>query len=329
MSSGIVTELSRVPLIGRTIDSAVTRAMQSSTKFWTRQTYPLKWKYSLNSDSRRMFTQQSPILGESQRRVVNELSRDGIAFIPFEELGMEIRQWDQLKEIADDFRVSTTVLDRMERYRSEFSTRQMAGDDYLIKLLPERPNFDLDHPLLKLFLNDSVLDVVNSYLGMWAKLIYMDIWHTIPGDMGRRIGSQHWHRDPEDMKMVKIYLYFCDVDADAGPLEYVRGSNRQGPYGKLWKWHALDGPRRYRTEQELQRKIPSTQLVNCVGSCRTMIFCDTSGFHRGGIAASGARIVATCTFVTPASLSLLSQRRFVVTNDTKQELSGAASFALA
>jgi hypothetical protein len=39
--------------------------------------------------------------------------------------------------------------------------------------------------------------------------------------------------------------------------------------------------------------------------------------------------VATCTFVTPASLSLLSQRRFIVTNDTKRELSGAASFALA
>jgi len=28
-------------------------------------------------------------------------------------------------------------------------------------------------------LHPLVLDVVNSYLGLWSKLIYFDMWHTL------------------------------------------------------------------------------------------------------------------------------------------------------
>jgi hypothetical protein len=327
--SGIIRELSKVPLVGPPIDSAVTLAVRLSNYIWTRQTYPIKWKHFSNSASHRLFVQQRPVLNEQQRAVVNDLSRDGVAFIPFQALIGAKALWVQLNEIVDDFRTSNVVQDRIKTYPAEFSSREMSGDDYLIKLLPKHPTFELNHPLLQLFLNPSLLNVVNSYQELWAKLIYVDIWHTIPGDMGRRIGSQNWHRDPEDMKMVKVYVYFSDVDLAAGPLEYVRGSNRQGQYGNLWKWHALDGPHRYKTEEELQREVPFEQFVNCVGPSGTVIFCDTSGLHRGGIATSGARVLATCTFVTPASLSSLSQRRFTVANPTSTVLSEGASFALA
>ncbi len=259
---------------------------------------------------------------------MDNLINRGIAFIRFDDLGLDIKQWNRLREIVDDFRGSGRVLDRIEKYRAEFAIREMRGDDYIVKLYSERPTFEFDHPLLQLFLSASVLDAVNSYLGLWAKLIYVDVWHTIPGDMGRRIGSQHWHRDPEDMKMVKIYLYFSEVDLTAGPLEYLPGSNRDGPYGKLWRWRALEGPRRYRSEEELQRTIPQSECISCVGSQGTLIFCDTSGFHRGGVATTGARIVATCTFVTAASLSVLSQRRFVVNYRGKPNPSPAVLFAL-
>jgi hypothetical protein len=36
-----------------------------------------------------------------------------------------------------------------------------------------------DNPLLNLALHPLVLDVVNSYLGLWSKLIYFDMWHTL------------------------------------------------------------------------------------------------------------------------------------------------------
>jgi hypothetical protein len=154
-----------------------------------------------------------------------------------------------------------------------------------------------------------------------------DVWHSIPIDVGRRIGSQRWHRDPEDRKIVKIYLYFSNVDQGAGPLEYVPGSGFGGRYEEFRKWKARGD--RYPSDGELERRIPASESVSCVGPAGTAVFCDTSGFHRGGIATTSARIVATWTFCTPAAISATARRRFTVDYAGREsELSPAARFAL-
>jgi hypothetical protein len=68
----------------------------------------------------------------------------------------------------------------------------------------------------------------------------------------------------------------------------------------------------------------------CTGSAGTLILCDTDGFHRGGIATTGVRLLATWTYVTPGGMLTLAPRRFVV-EDLEGEgawLSAAARFAL-
>ena len=44
----------------------------------------------------------------------------------------------------------------------------------------------------------------------------------------------------------------------------------------------------------------------------TLIFCNTSGLHRGGFATESARVLATATYCSPASLAALSQRNYEI-----------------
>jgi hypothetical protein len=98
-----------------------------------------------------------------------------------------------------------------------------------------------------------------------------------------RFLSQRWHRDPEDRRKVRTFLYFSEVDKDAGAMEYLSGSQCGGPYENVFRW---DGPLGipYPPEGGVERLIPASQRLILRGPAGTLIFCDTAGFHRGGIA---------------------------------------------
>ena len=81
-------------------------------------------------------------------------------------------------------------------------------------------------PWLELAASPRLLDVVNAYHRHWAKVQYVDLWYTAVSDAeGERIASQRWHRDNNDQYLVKAFLYMSDVDAGAGPFEYVPGAH--------------------------------------------------------------------------------------------------------
>jgi hypothetical protein len=291
--------------------------------------YELRWRVTANRASARRFREQRPSLNDVQRRLVHDLCVLGIAFARFDELGIDPEDWEQLSQTSSRFAHSAQVAHAMREYPA-VAASPPSTDAYLVKLYPQQPTFAPSSPLLHVGLAPAVLDTVNGYLGMWSKLIYADMWHSIPVDVGRRIGSQRWHRDPEDRRMVKIYLYFSDVHAGAGAMEYVPGSctTGAGRYRDLWPWQPRGA--RYPPDEDFDRRVPASDRLACLGPPGTIIFCDTDGFHRGGIATTGVRLVATWTFVTPASISMVSSRRFVVADPdgTPAPLSDAARFAI-
>lgn len=311
---------------------------------WLAPKHTMFWRYLRNPWSRKRFEAAQPLLAETGQRLLQELRARGVASIGYQELGGDAELWRRLDDLVGDFVSGVKILlnqgdtndaaragrlgslthnqDRIRRY----GTDAAKADDYLIKLYPEEQSHDWENPLLRIGLSAPVLDLVNSYLGLWGKLIYTDVWHTNPRPAENRVGSQEWHRDREDRRMVKVYLYLSPQDEAAGPLQYVSGSQLGGPYQGLWSWQPSDTAFRYPAEGELERAVPASQWVTCLGPKGTLVFCDTSGLHRGGITKAGARIVATWTYVTPASLF---QRRFSVPKeDAKYRLSEAAKFAV-
>jgi len=271
----------------------------------------------LNRASRRRFEALRPGLGEAQARVVADLRRDGFALADVRELVPEL--WPLALGEGRAFVASERVQRGIGSYRPEGGR----GKDYIVKLHQARPTLPADDLWLRMGLAPALLDTVSSYLGLWPKLNYVDLWYTIPSPVERQAqASQRWHRDPEDERLVKVFLYLSDVGTGAGPLEYVRGSHGTGRWAGLWP-NPDPGTASYPPAGELEARIPAADRALATGPIGTLVFCDTYGFHRGGLATEQARVLANWAYVTPASIFA---RRFDVEGSV--EIGEAAEFAI-
>jgi hypothetical protein len=161
---------------------------------------------------------------------------------------------------------------------------------------------------------------------MWSKLEYVDVWYTQPAGADERRASQRWHRDFNDRHLLKAFLYLLDVDAEAGPFEYVPGSFPDGPLGDLWPW-APGGQEAYPPQEEFDRRLADARIETFAAPRGTLILCNTAGFHRGGFARSRPRALATWTYASPAALKALSERNYSFAGEPSA-LEPAARFAV-
>jgi hypothetical protein len=256
----------------------------------------------------------------------------GIAIASFDDLIGDDRLWRELVSEMDAFV-------REARGRTSVDLDQpMRKDDYLIRrfggavaaqggLATRLSGTD---PWLRLGVSDAILNVVNAYRDQWTRLVDLDAWYTVPFATARkRVASQRWHRDPEDLHVVKVFVYFSDVDDDAGPFQYVPGSASgarrppRGPLGSLrlpWNRWRLYPPR-----GQLERRMADSEVLTATGPAGTMILCDTSGLHRGGLA---TRTPRTLTYHTYVGSGAVAKRTFTVEGTPEAGLSAVARFAL-
>jgi hypothetical protein len=256
-----------------------------------RLTYDMHDRIRTNPASRRLFESHPPVLDEAQREVVDALRTDGVCVVPFTKLFPEER-WRELSADA-----ATFTPDGFGSEKKPFG-RRFAGSPST-----------LESPWLRLAASARMLDVVNTYLGMWSKLTHSDQWYAPPrGSEAERVGSMRWHRDYNDRHLVKVFVYLCDVDEGTGPFEYVPGSARGGPYAGEWPWRPLS--ELYPTQDEFEQRIPDAAVKTLTGPEGSMIFCNTSGFHRGGHVTEKPRNMWVLHYVSPAALRSLVDRNF-------------------
>lgn len=313
--SKLVTRMSELPACGSLIHEQYDNFL--------RMKFEVDWRWARNPASRRSFHKNLPKLSALQQRLVEELNSTGLAICHFDELFQDRGLWHCLCAQISEFSSSDEVQSAVRRQQKDFSEKK----HYILTKYPQdrKPLITASNPLLGFGVNPLILDVVNSYLGMWSKLIYFDMWHTLPLDTETRFLSQRWHRDPEDRKKIRTFLYFSNVDVDAGAMEYFMGSHLGGPYEHVFRWEGPLGIP-YPPDGEIERLIPASQRMILKGPPGTLIFCDTAGFHRGGICRTVPRILATSAFVTPASLH---RRRYEIDETVRNApLPAPARFAV-
>jgi hypothetical protein len=262
-----------------------------------------------------------------QQRVLGELTSTGISIVPFAELVDDDGLWSQLKADMDEFIAAA-------EHELEHGGGAKRKKDFLIRKYPrgkkklpkEEAILPSDGPWLRYAAGDPLLGIVNAYRRAQVKLVDFDQWYTVPvGDDAERVASQEWHRDPEDQHVVKVFLYFSDVDDDAGPFEYVQHSAEGFEYGHLWPWGESE---RYPPTEELEAAIPASERVRATGPVGTLVICDTSGFHRGGYARTKPRILSTHTYVNKKITPERPERRKFTVEWRDGQLSEASRFAL-
>jgi hypothetical protein len=280
-----------------------------------------------NAASRRRLSRNRPALVGVQEQIVSDLLSQGLATAKFATLFSD-ELWEQLTEESSEF--VALIEGELEQERSGKSeTKRIKKSDFIRRRFGRNAELDPSDPWLGVGISDRMLAIANTYLGMWTKLTYVDQWYTVPmpGGLDRR-ASQLWHRDSADKHLLKVFVYLNDVDEGAGPFEYVCGSARKGPYSGEWPWRPLGNF--YPPQDELRERVDESAVRTLTGPAGTMIFCDTSGFHRGGFATERPRSLRIFAYSSPASLLGITSRRFTVgASGLPDSLSAEARFALA
>ena len=128
------------------------------------------------------------------------------------------------------------------------------------------------HPLL--------LDVATAYLGCRPTISSMSVWWSLPGG-GAAQEAENYHRDVDDWRFVKFFLYLTDVDAECGPHRFVRGSHRSSRFLLIRR---ID-------DAEVARAFPAADHLEMTGRAGDAFLEDTFGLHKGQPARKGRRLV--------------------------------------
>lgn len=270
-------------------------------------TYELHDRVLSNRAARRRLAHEPPQLDEVQRSVVADLERQGYATVSFQDLEPDGAVRAEIEEQSRRFATET----EQALASDGEGLRRRAGKEFVVRLHSYDGHVGLDDPWFRFSASRRMLDLANAYLGLMSKLEYVDVWYSIPQEVSsERKASQRWHRDYNDRHLLKAFLYLVDVDEETGPFEYVAGSARGGPYAGDWPWRPLSES--YPPQDELAERIPPEAIKTFTAPKGTIIFCNTSGFHRGGFATAKPRVLATATYSSPASLASLTERNYSI-----------------
>jgi hypothetical protein len=265
-----------------------------------------------------------PDVSALQQRVVDELKTRGISLVHFNDLFPD-KKFSDLQELGERLLQRPGNQDRIRAIEGGAIPVDVSKF-YLVRLVGRPPVFDHDDRFVELALSDGILGIVGAYLGMFSRVVGMDLWCNVPTGGPDRY-SQSWHRDPEDKRLVKIFLYLRDVDRGAGPFFYIPGSHNDGPLGNLYPQTMPDSL--YPASGEVEKRVAESQILTCTGRAGTLIFCDTTGLHKGGHPRSNLRVLFTAEYASNAAfLDPDNRDRYVIRGLRKDRLGPAAKYGI-
>lgn len=253
--------------------------------FYIRHLLPV-WLF-LNRRSRRLYQKHPQELNDVQKRIIRDLQERGAAATHIDELFP-----------------GENLLPRFQAYASELekNAKTKGTKPYLRYFFDPVPTLDFSNPLFSFAVRPQIVDTVNGYLDVWSEFYFFVMNKSLPvGDSVMPKKSQRWHRDFEDKKMCKVFLYLSDVDEHSGPFIYAEESHYGKRFGRTCSQKPPLGA--YPPAEDIEEKIPAAVMKTYTGPAGTIIFCDTSGIHRGGYATQKERLMLTLGFRTAASPS--------------------------
>jgi Phytanoyl-CoA dioxygenase (PhyH) len=249
---------------------------------------------------------QRPV-GEAAR-VLAALERDGVAVSSVSALLGSDDLLGEMQEAAS--RLEHDRADELAAARAAAADRGQVGQKtFLVELLGSIPTADPCSPWARMALHPQVRGVANGYFGMVTQVRDYNVWRNIRTDSPLR-ESQLWHRDwREDHYVLKAFVYLEDVDEGRGPFTYVPGTHVRGAK-RVEPVTALEGSNRRATDDQMAAACPREEWLAATGPAGTLLFADTTGWHRGGSARTGDRLLYTCLFGSQAG----DKRRRLRTN---------------
>ena len=144
---------------------------------------------------------------------VNVLERDGIALLP------DLLSPSELANVVEFFQHQPVMV---QKGRSVSLERLPAGTAMAAYELPTV----VACPWLMSALNrPAILRLASAYVGCKPTISAVGVRWSFPGATAPEM-TQAFHRDPDDWRFLKLFVYLTDVDDGTGPHVYVSGSHK-------------------------------------------------------------------------------------------------------
>jgi hypothetical protein len=262
--------------------------------------YEFTWRYGYNLTPTLRYRRHGNALAGESARVLRDLNRNGIAISSVEALLGAKSVYSEL--LATVGSLQGEKRDEIENARANASDDTAIGKKtFMLEYLGRNPPFDPGSVYARIAVRTPLLDIANAYLGMYTKLRYYNIWHTFATQAKPR-ESQLWHRDREDLFIVKVFIYLKNVELGAGPFTYARGTHGKGTIRKEPAYF-LEGKVQRTEDEQMAAVVPRDRWTVATGVAGTIVFADTRGYHRGGLARTDDRVMYTSMYTSPASES--------------------------
>lgn len=204
--------------------------------------------------------------------ISERLDTDGIAMLPRfwdeEQLG-ELRRYFETQTCADPYRPELGQFVApgdapAETHVAYFSNEQVINAPYCLRLA-----------------NDpQILSAVAQMLGAKPTISYMAAWWSMPG-RGKAEHAEMFHRDVDDLRFVKLFVYLTDVTAKSGPHMFVRGSHQSEELSERVRY----------TDETVAATFGKDDILTLTGPAGTMFLENTFGLHRGIPPANEPRLI--------------------------------------
>ena len=134
--------------------------------------------------------------------------------------------------------------------------------------------------LLALANRPEILGLAEAFLGARPLISYMAAWWSYPTGLGPQ-QAEHFHRDVDDWRFVKLFVYLTDVGPENGPHIYAAGSANRAELLPI---------RRY-SDDEVVAAMGVDALVTNTAPAGHGFLEDTFGLHKGQPVRQGARLI--------------------------------------
>ncbi|WP_247887036.1 hypothetical protein [Azospirillum sp. SYSU D00513] len=139
--------------------------------------------------------------------------------------------------------------------------------------------------VLRLFNDPRLLEAAELYLGCKPTLDNIGCWWSFP-DRSAAKGTQRYHRDFDSLRGFKVFFYLTDVDAEAGPHVFMKGSHHSP---RLGTGKAL-------ADETVRAAFGAGNEVTVTGPAGTWFAADTYGWHKGLLPKRDARLLLTAQY---------------------------------
>lgn len=139
--------------------------------------------------------------------------------------------------------------------------------------------------LFRVFNHPDVLAAAELYLGAKPTIDNIQCWWSYP-ERSVSKGTQRYHRDWDNIRGFKLFLYLTDVGEENGPHCFVAGSHQSD---LLMETRAL-------LDEEVHEAFGRPAERRFTGAAGTSFLVDTFGVHKGLLPTSGRRLILSAQY---------------------------------